>query len=406
MPLRVLRAKWILPIDQPPIEGGWIQIDRDRILALGRGRPPAPPEDLGDVAVLPGLVNAHTHLELSWLAGRVPPAASMVDWIRALMRERAAGPLGGQSDIIAAAERSLIEARATGTALVGDISNTLITPALLAAGGTSGVVFHELLGFNARDPEALVRQAWERVDKLQTQNPAPEPGNSEVSLSVVAHAPYSVSPALFKAIAAARRTAPLSVHLAESVEEMEFLRTGSGPIRRMLEDLGVWNDGWEVPRCDPVEYLRRVGYLSRGCLIAHGVHLTLPALERLREVDAVVVTCPRSNAWVGGGVPPIAHFYGSGVRVAVGTDSLASVGSLNVFDELAALRRLAPEVSAASLLESATRIGAEALGFGDHFGTIAAGKRAALVGVRLPNGVRDVEEYLVGGIEPRDIRTL
>ena len=128
------------------------------------------------------------------------------------------------------------------------------------------------------------------------------------------------------------------------------------------------------------------------------MHLTDRELERLRHAGAIVVTCPRSNEWVGAGPPRLSHFYASGVPVAVGTDSLASTSSLNMFDELAEMRRIAPEVAAASLLESATRMGAEALGLGRDYGTIAAGKRAALVSVDVPAGSTDVEEYLVGGV--------
>jgi len=118
------------------------------------------------------------------------------------------------------------------------------------------------------------------------------------------------------------------------------------------------------------------------------------------------VCCPRSNVWTGAGTPPVARFYASGVRVAVGTDSLASVDDLNVFAELAAMRRIAPGVPASHLLGSATRIGAEALGFGAELGTIEPGKRAELIAVRVPEGVADVEEYLVGGIESGDVRWL
>jgi cytosine/adenosine deaminase-related metal-dependent hydrolase len=392
---RVLRAKWILPVDRPPIDGGWIAVDHGRVASVGGGRPPATAENLGDVAVLPGLVNAHTHLELGWLAGRVPAMSSIVEWIRTLIRERSTGPPEGDAGIVQGIERGIQEARATGTVLVGDISNTLAAPPVLDANGFASVTFHEILGFNAHDPDGLVRQAWERVDRV-----------SSGGAGVVAHAPYSVSPALFRSIAGTRRHVPLSVHLGESAEETEFLLTGTGPFRELLEELGAWDDSWDVPRCDPVEYLKRVDYLSPGCLVVHGVHLSVAALERLRDEDAVVVTCPRSNEWVGAGMPPISHFYGSGVRVAVGTDSLASVGSLSVFDELAALRRIAPEVSAASLLESATRIGAEALGQGHEFGTIAAGRRAAFVTVRLPTHVIDVEEYLVGGVPADDIHPI
>jgi cytosine/adenosine deaminase-related metal-dependent hydrolase len=117
-----------------------------------------------------------------------------------------------------------------------------------------------------------------------------------------------------------------------------------------------------------------------------------------------VVTCPRSNAWVGAGTPPVEAFYRSGARVAVGTDSLASVADLNLFSEIAALHRIAPGVKPADLLRSATLSGAEALGFGETHGAIAPGRRAALIAVEVPPGTTDVEEYLVSGIEPGKVR--
>jgi len=400
----LLRAHWLLPIDQPPIDNGWIQLHEGRIVGLGRGRAPGPAEDFGDTALLPGLVNAHTHLELSWMAGRVPRAASMVDWIRDLMRERSSGPPGGDEAIARSAMRAIEQAQASGTVLVGDVSNSLMTPGLLAAMALDALIFHELLGFNPADPDALVRQAWARIDELrQTLGAGTRSGLRGIEFSVVPHAPYSVAPQLFTAIAAARRRTPLSVHLAESADEIEFLRTGGGAFRALLQDLGAWNRAWQPPQSDPVRYIESAGYFTPGSLVVHGVHLGIGALERLRELDAVVVTCPRSNEWVGGGLPPVSHFYASGVRVAIGTDSLASVESLSVFDELAAIRRIAPEVSAGSLLESATRIGAEALGRAADFGTLAPGKRLPIVAVAAPSGTRDVEEYLVSGVPPESV---
>jgi cytosine/adenosine deaminase-related metal-dependent hydrolase len=127
-------------------------------------------------------------------------------------------------------------------------------------------------------------------------------------------------------------------------------------------------------------------------------------LVRLAERGVTLVTCPRSNGYTGAGAPPVVDFYESGVRVAIGTDSLASTPDLNVFSELRELRRLAPSVPAARLLDSATRQGARALGFDAEFGTIEAGKSARLIAVSVPEDVEDVEEYLVSGIQPGQIR--
>jgi cytosine/adenosine deaminase-related metal-dependent hydrolase len=396
------RARWVLPIATPPIENGWVTVADERIVAVGRGRPPHAAEDLGDVAVLPGLVNAHTHLELSWLAGRVPPAASMDAWITTLVGLRRAGGPGAVAERRAAFDAA-VAMREAGTVLVGDISNSLVTPGVLADTGLGGVVFHELLGFSTPDPVGAVRDAWARIDR-EAQALAVRQVSPPMTLTVVAHAPYSVSPALFAAILAQSRGAPLAIHLAESPEEVEFLRSGGGPIRRMLEQLGVWTDAWRAPQCDPLQYAADLGYLRPGTLVVHAVRITDEGLARARKAGAVIVTCPRSNKWVGAGVPPLERFYASGVPIAVGTDSLASSPSLSVFDELAEMRRLAPGVAAAALLDSATRIGAAALGYGQDYGTITPGRRAALIGVRVPSHVADVEEYLVGGVAPHAVQ--
>jgi cytosine/adenosine deaminase-related metal-dependent hydrolase len=345
------RARWVLPIAAPPIENGCVEILGGRVVAVGRWSGAGPVTDHGDVVLMPGLVNAHTHLELSWMAGLVPPKPAMDEWIRALMDVRRAGPDGGPDAVAKAALSAMVTMRETGTVLVGDISNTLVTPGLIAASGLRGVVFHELVGFAGTDPARIVRDAEARIAEFRTL---------PLEVVIVAHAPYSVSPDLITAIARAPRTAPLTIHLGESMEEMEFLATGQGPIRRMLEHLGVWTGAWPVPACDPVEYVDRLGYLQPGTLVVHGVHLEAPALEALRRAGAVLISCPRSNHWVGSGAPPLARFYDAGVPVAFGTDSLASAPTLDMFDELAEARRVAPGIPASSLIDSATRQGARA----------------------------------------------
>jgi cytosine/adenosine deaminase-related metal-dependent hydrolase len=227
--------------------------------------------------------------------------------------------------------------------------------------------------------------------------------------SLAAHAPYSVAPRVFRAIREAidRRPAlPCSVHLSESAEEVEFLQTGGGPWRGLLAELGSWDPRWHPPGVSPVEFLDESGFLDDRVLAVHGVQMTGADLARLAARGATLVACPRSNQRTGAGTPPIAAFYGSGVRVAIGTDSLASTPDLNVFAELALMRAIAPAVPASSLLESATLQGARALGFEAEFGTIATGKSARLIAVEIPAGLADVEEYLVSGVEPSQVSWL
>jgi 5-methylthioadenosine/S-adenosylhomocysteine deaminase len=293
-------------------------------------------------------------------------------------------------------------ARASGTGLVGDVSNTLVTVPLLGEAGLAGRVFHELLGFNAEEPAARVAEARAALE-------AADPGTADVRLSLAPHAPYSVSPALFSALRADLDAHPgdvSTVHLFESAEEGEFIARGSGGWRTLLTELGVWSPAWEAPGVTPVEYLADLGFLDSRVLAVHAVQCGGGDLARLRALGATVASCPRSNRHVGAGDPPLEAFYAAGLAVAFGTDSLASVGDLNLFAELAAARRLAPRVPARLLLESGTLQGARALGFGDRFGSLAPGKRAALIAVRLPGPVDDVEEYLLSGVEPDRIMWL
>src|SRR5262249_1275488 len=153
--------------------------------------------------------------------------------------------------------------------------------------------------------------------------------------------PYSVAPAVLRAIAdaVAREGWPGSIHLAESAEEMEFIRSGTGPWRPLLEDLKVWNPAWTPPGVSPVAYLDGLGFLAAHVIGVHGVQMTDAGAATLAARGATLVPCPRSNESPGAGTPPVAAFYASGVRIAVGTDSLASTPDLNLFAELAAMRR-------------------------------------------------------------------
>jgi cytosine/adenosine deaminase-related metal-dependent hydrolase len=397
------RAAWLCPIDRPPIRGGIVNVEAGRILGIrdpgsGIGDPGSGIRDLGNVALLPGLINAHTHLELSWLRGRVAPADRFTDWVKQLLVSRRGVERPDDPAVVDPMNAAIRELQASGTVAVGDISNSLASPAAMHAVGLDGVVFHELLGFKERDGVLVERTRDARAA-----------ASSGVRVSLAPHAPYSTSPELFQAIRAEVDQSDcriLSVHLGESAEESELLASGSGPWRGMLEFIGVWRDDWVIPACDPVEYLDRLGVIDARTLVVHGVQFDDKALTRLAGIGATIVTCPRSNQWVGVGAPPIGRFYASGVAVAVGTDSLASVEDLNLFSELKAMRVIAPQVKAARLLESATLVGARALGLDRELGSLTPGKRAAILAITLPGPVDDIEEFLVGGISPSQIKLL
>ena len=398
------RVAWLLPISQPPIRDAWLHTERGRIVGFGHCRPgdfTEPDEiDLGETAVLPGLVNAHTHLELSWLRGRIPETSHFPDWIASVVR-LSRGVDYHDPAISESIAKGVAEARTFGTAVIGDVSNTLATTAALLEQKVAAVIFHELISFRSVEAKKVLHAA---IDRVQDQ-----PSSPLVRHTIAPHAPYSVSPALFGEIRQYLGRTPsarTTVHLGESKAEIQFLQRGTGPWRTLLESLGVWDPSWVAPRCAPLDYLTHVGFLAENVLIVHGVYLGPDEFAKLAETGATLVTCPRGNRRTGAGDPPISEFFESGARVAVGTDSLASVPDLSVFAELAEMRRLAPEIPARLLLESATINGARALGFDAEFGTIEPGKSDRLVAITLSGPVSNIEEELVCGIDAERIRWL
>lgn len=382
-----------------PLCNSWITVESGRIKAIGKSNDYLHSGiDLGSVAVIPGLVNAHTHLELSHLRGRVPRAKHFIEWVRSLILNRNKFHDQNNLNIEQAVIKGIKEAKESGTALVGDISNTLLTVKLMQEASLGGVVFHELLGFDTTEVKPFIREAREKIDAL--------PVFSNIRVSLAPHAPYSVSPEMFREIRRDLDAHPdvvTSVHLGESAEELELVAFGTGAWRKELEILGVWTDSWKAVGETPVEYLVNLGFLDQQVLVVHGVHFREFDLSQLARLGVSVVTCPRSNQYVGVGSPPLESFYKAGLNVAIGTDSLASASDLNIFSELFEARQIAPSVSARALLQSATVNGARALGFGKDYGSIELGKRASLITVNIPANEQDVEEHLLSGIQPSDV---
>src|SRR6185437_2581412 len=222
-----LTARWIFPVSAPPLAGGTITMDGERILAVEAHGQRRPDVDLGAVAVLPGLVNAHTHLDLTGLRGRCAPTADFTGWLRQVIaHRRTIAPEQIEADV----REGLAESLRHGTTLLGDISGDGGSWDVLANAPLRAVVFREMLGL----PEARASGAWERLDRwLESRTPTPacRPGVSP-------HAPYSVRSSLF--FAASTRGVPVAVHLAETAAEQELLVLRRGPFVPFLRELGVW----------------------------------------------------------------------------------------------------------------------------------------------------------------------
>ena len=379
-------AGWVLPIGQPPIRDGRVAVDGGRVTWVGAagdaGMPEAPARDLGPGVLLPGLVNAHCHLELSYLRGKIARRDGFVPWVEAVVSARGTVPAAAMQ---AAAEAGIADLIGHGTVAVADVSNTLAPVAALRASGLRALVLHELLGWDPARARSIMESALARIAPL---------GDRRVSIRLAAHAPHSVSPQLLALLV--ERGGPAGIHLAESPDEVAFLREGDGAWGAFLDRRGLGHVAFDPPGVSPVAYADAAGALHPGLIAAHCVQAGAADRELLARRGVHVALCPRSNANLGVGIPPLPELLEAGVNVCVGTDSLASVDSLDVLDDLAALHRAFPEVPARTLLRMATLNGARALGIAD-LGAIAPGMADALAYAPAEATVSDPEAFLVSG---------
>lgn len=365
--MKLLRAGWLLPVSGGPVRDGAVAVAGGRIAWVGPWRSPERPAgesvELGHGVLLPGLVNAHCHVELSHLAGAAPGAQGFSAWVAGLVARRAGET---REELRAAAATALQALAAAGTVAVGDVSNRLEHLDLFEPAGLRAVVFHELLAWDPARAGEVARAADERLAAL--------PARAGVSVRLAAHAPHSVSPALFAALQ--ERGGPAAVHLAESPDESRFLRSGDGPWREFL-DRRLGPVPFDPPGLSPVRYLDSLGVLRRGLLAVHAAQAGREDCRLLAQRGVRVALCPRSNLALGVGLPPVEALLEAGVELCLGSDSLASAPSLDVLDDLRLLRREFPALPVHRLVEMATRDGARALGL-DDLGTLEPGRRAAL----------------------------
>jgi cytosine/adenosine deaminase-related metal-dependent hydrolase len=378
-----LTARWVFPVDGPPLERGTLTVRGERIVAVEPRANRQVDLDLGNAAVLPGLVNAHAHLDLSGLRGKCSPGADFVGWLRQVIARRRATTLEQtRADIRA----GIADCLRFGTTLLGDIASGGGSWDALAEAPLRAVVFYELLGLT----EERARQAEEEVRSWLSSHPATPTCRPGVS----PHAPYSVRRSLLGAAArmAQDHHIALAIHLAESLPEIELLRDHRGPFVAFLKELSVWD---RYGLFDSAKSVMRTIYIrAKPRLFVHCNHLA-PSARIPR--GSFVVYCPRTHAAFGHPPHPFREFLARGVRVALGTDSLASNPDLDVLAEARFLHAKYPDLPGALVLRLATLAGAEALGWHDETGSLTPGKSADLVVLPLPGAAEgDPHDLILG----------
>ena len=370
---KTLKARYVFPVASAPIPDGSVTMEAGRITAVGKTTGKA--EDLGNVAILPGLINAHTHLDLSDLDRPLgTPGLPMVDWIRLVIEHRRNNP----SPPRLAVRRGLEESISFGTTTLGDMVQP-DWPYEEVEGAAMGVAaFLELI---APPGERVAAAEQAAVEHTRTPAGTPLPGLGP-------HAPYTVEPGLLGRLVSLSSTArvPLAMHLAESPEELELLRTGGGPFRELLDELDAWQADSFHPGGRPLDYLRMLLDAHR-VLIIHGNYLDEEEIGMLgANADRMsVVYCPRTHQRFAHAPYPLEKMLTAGVQVALGTDSLASTPDLSVLAELRLAAREHPGIAGELILQLATLRAAAALGLAGRLGTLEPGKQADLTIVSLPD---------------------
>ncbi len=373
-------ARWVLPIVSAPLHDGAVVVDGDRIVWVG---PSAHAEAgrhewLGDAILLPGLVNAHSHLELTALRGLLE-GVDFRDWLRVITAVRA--EVLDAEALRVASRFGVSEALRAGITTLADCSATGAPLEAMRAVGVRGRVYLETFGPDVAQAGASMEALVSGVERLRAQ------ATVLVDVGVSPHAPYTVSPALYEAVAhyARAERLPVATHVAESAAEDAFVRDGTGPFADRLRTRGI---AVQPTHGSPIALLERAGVLDTQVLCIHAVHADAADIARLASAGAAVAHCPVSNAKLGQGIAPVRAMLDAGIAVGLGSDSVVSNDRMDLVAEarqavlVQSLAAGTPDaLSAATAVEMATRGGARALGM-PALGVLAAGSAADLCAFR------------------------
>ncbi|HRQ77566.1 MAG TPA: amidohydrolase family protein [Gemmatimonadaceae bacterium] len=399
-------ARWVVPVAAAPIADGTVITEDDRIAWVGERRH-APAggrdEDLGDAILTPGLVNAHTHLDLTVLRGLLIDLP-FFDWVRTLTR--AIAQLD-DADQLASASLGIAEGLLGGVTTFADTAPNDAAFTAMRAIGVRGVCYREVFGPDPKDAEKHLATLADQVAAMRRRE------TELVRVGVSPHAPYSVSDALYTAVAdfARRERLPVAVHIAEGADESRLVASGEGDFARFLQGRGIATP----PRgSEPLELVERAGLLRRDTLLIHAVRVSPAAIGRIADAGCGVAHCPASNAKLGHGIAPLLAMLRAGAQVGLGSDSMASNDRMDLLEEarLAVLAQRATSarhdaVTAQQAFRLATLGGAEALGLDEEIGSLEPGKQADLAAFALPAGPRhNVYDTLIFGPRPRTLRSI
>lgn len=409
-------ARWVLPITSSAIAEGAIAVDGQRIThvatrdALVMKFPGATIRDFGNSAIIPGLINAHTHLELTAMRGFLEREENdFFAWLKKITRARLERM--NSDDLRVAAAWGACEAASAGVTCVADASDSASeSMSALHEVGLRGIVFQESFGSDSR-------LAQENFEKLKTKVAVlREKETTLVKCGVSPHAPYTVCAPQLEMISsfAVDEGLPLMMHAAETMMEVSLMRDGSGPFAAGLRERGI---EWKAPGVSPIQYLKEHGVLQTRPLLAHCIHVDDADLAAIRNTKTKVAHCPKSNAKLGHGVAPFANMLDLGIDVGLGSDSVASNNTCDLLEEarfavlIARSRSTADhaprQLMADEVLRSATVGGARALGLEGQIGELREGSQADFAVVSLDGAHQiptyDPESALVFSSSARDV---
>jgi 5-methylthioadenosine/S-adenosylhomocysteine deaminase len=407
--MTVYEADWICPATSEPIHHGAIAVEGGRIISIGTAKEIAGSHRVqyAGCAIIPGFVNAHAHLELTILRGLLENIP-FLQWIQRLTHIKY--QILTRDDLKLSAQLGAIEMLRAGVTTIAEVMDVGAGWEAMWEFGLQGIAYQEVFG----PAESIVAESMkglvDKVDRYRTRE------STARKIGVSPHAPYTVSRPLFEAVRDyARKTGlRMTAHVAESRDETGFVRDGAGPFAAAHTKRGI-----EVTprRCMPVAYMDSLGLLGPDMLLAHGVETNERDLDRLRETGTFVVHCPKSNAKLGNGTARIHDMLERGVRVSLGTDSVASNNVIDMFEEMRAAifqqRTLTGRIdamTAADAFKMATIEGAHCLGLQDQLGSLEPGKRAdfAVIDLSLPSTqpVYDPVESMVYSASRADVRSV